>query len=436
MRILEQKDPPVVTSIEPGSAAEKAGVRVGDQVVEVGGTVPRDIIEWHYAVDEPNVAVVLRRGTETINTTISRSGAEPVGSSLYLKDDDYRLSFLYGNFTTLTRFTEADLERVITERISPLNVSIHSLVPQLRASMLRNERGAVSLRWLRELLKAGIEVRGQIVLCPGVNDQASLDRTFSMVLDQYTELASIAVVPLGLSKHNPEPHLKVHTSEQAKVLVDQVEHWRAVFAQAIGRPMVYAADEFYLLAGREWPGSEHYGDFDMYEDGIGMMRQLENEYNGLAPSRESPETNFFQDADTAHRYGAGYDANPASETGLRRAGRGPGLPDEPLGGERVILTGVYGAAVLHRVIGEFPDGVRVVPVRNEFFGGNTAVTGLMTGSDINRELANVHDRAQVFVPDVCLSNGRFLDGMTPEDLIRDILVVPTDGRALRRIVEG
>ena len=124
--------------------------------------------------------------------------------SLYLKDDDYRLSFLYGNFTTLTRFTEADLERVVTERLSPLHVSIHSTDPELRATMLRNRRGAMSLRWLRALLDHGIEVRGQVVVCPGVNDGARLDETLAGILDEYPELATVAVVPLGISRFNPE----------------------------------------------------------------------------------------------------------------------------------------------------------------------------------------------------------------------------------------
>src|SRR5918996_1525126 len=124
--------------------------------------------------------------------------------SLYLKDDDYRLSFLYGNFTTLTRFTEMDLERVVTERLSPLNVSIHATDPDLRARMLRNKRGATSLRWLRALLDHGIEVHGQVVVCPGVNDGAVLDDTLCGILDEYPELATACIVPLGVSRYNTE----------------------------------------------------------------------------------------------------------------------------------------------------------------------------------------------------------------------------------------
>ena len=135
--------------------------------------------------------------------------------SLYLKDDDYRLSFLYGNFTTLTRFTEMDLERVVTERLSPLNVSIHATDPELRARMLRNKRGATSLRWLRALLDHGIEVHGQVVVCPGVNDGAVLDDTLCGILDEYPELATACIVPLGVSRYNTEAAMRPHTVDEA-----------------------------------------------------------------------------------------------------------------------------------------------------------------------------------------------------------------------------
>ena len=224
--------------------AEQAGVQPGDAVLRLNGRVPRDVIEWHLWSDEPDVDLLAlaqrHRGRDwrSPSRPDSRSGPRsssavfdrvrtcdnhcefcfiyqlPKGMrrSLYLKDDDYRLSFLYGNFTTLTRFTEADLERVVTERLSPLHVSIHSTDPELRATMLRNRRGATSLRWLRALLDHGIEVRGQIVVCPGVNDGARLDDTLAGILDEYPELATVAVVPLGISRFNPEANLRVHTT--------------------------------------------------------------------------------------------------------------------------------------------------------------------------------------------------------------------------------
>ena len=177
--------------------------------------------------------------------------------SLYLKDDDYRLSFLYGNFTTLTRFTEADLERVVTERLSPLHVSIHSTDPELRARMLRNPRGATSLRWLRALLDHGIEVRGQLVVCPGVNDGAALDDTFAGILDR--------VPGAGVGRRRaarrspastPRPAMRAHTTAEAAAVVDAVEDWQDVYRAALGRRLVHAADEYYLMAGRPFPAAE------------------------------------------------------------------------------------------------------------------------------------------------------------------------------------
>src|SRR5207302_5106516 len=154
--------------------------------------------------------------------------------SLYVKDDDYRLSFLYGNFTTLTRFTEADLERVVEERLSPLFVSIHATEPDVRARMLRNRRGATSLRWLRALLDHGIEVHGQVVCCPGVNDGEVLHDTLAGVLDQYPELASLCVVPLGVSRHSHEAAMRPHTRDEAAAVVDCVDAAQTMFRRALG----------------------------------------------------------------------------------------------------------------------------------------------------------------------------------------------------------
>ena len=176
--------------------------------------------------------------------------------SLYLKDDDYRLSFLYGNFTTLTRFTEADLERVVTERISPLHVCIHATDPEVRADLLRNRRGATSLRWLRALLDHGIEVHGQIVVCPGRNDGAVLDDTLAGVLDRFPELASLCVVPLGVSRYNTEAAMRPHTRRPRPPPWSTPSHdWQDVFLATLGHRLVFAADEYYLLAERALPGA-------------------------------------------------------------------------------------------------------------------------------------------------------------------------------------
>jgi NifB/MoaA-like Fe-S oxidoreductase len=352
--------------------------------------------------------------------------------SLYLKDDDYRLSFLYGNFTTLTRFTEADLERVINERLSPLNVSIHATDPDVRSRMLKNPRGGMSLRWLRALLDNDIVVRGQIVLCPGVNDGAVFDRTMAGILDEYADLESVAVVPLGLSKFNKESAMRLHTPDEARSMVDAIEDWQDVFLSTVGHRMVFAADEYYLMADRPFPAAEHYGDFSMHEDGIGMARTFEMEFTGRADLPTGPEAGFFAAVDAP--------PNPAAYTGLRARACGTSgaqlhltpRRNAPVG----ILTGEFGARVLAPLVADLgrPD-VRIIAVTNEFFGGNTAVTGLMVGHDLQRVLAAEPAGQRYLLPDVCLSEGRFLDGMNVEDLPRPVEIVQTDGISLRKALE-
>ena len=233
---------PRVVAVAPGSPAARAGLQPGDEIVAMDGQVPRDIIEYQLLADQTELELDVRRGGLERSVRLARAGAEPLGleldaalfdrvrtcdnhcefcfihqlpkglrRSLYTRDDDYRLSFLYGNFTTLTRFTEADLERVVTEGLSPLWVSIHATDPDVRARMLRNRRGAISLRWLRALLDHGIEVHGQVVVCPGVNDGPILDDTLAGVLDRYPELATVACVPLGVSRFNVEAAMRPHS---------------------------------------------------------------------------------------------------------------------------------------------------------------------------------------------------------------------------------
>jgi putative radical SAM enzyme (TIGR03279 family) len=476
---------PVIVSITPGSAAARAGLHPGDEVVRVDGVSPRDVIEWRLATDEADVELDVVRGGVERTITVPKRAGETLGvevqsavfdrvrtcdnhcefcfiyqlpkgmrRSLYLKDDDYRLSFLYGNFTTLTRFTEADLERVITEGLSPLHVSIHAIDHDVRNRMLKNHRGGMSLRWLRALLDHGIEVRGQIVVCPGINDGEVLDATLAGVLDRFPELSSVAVVPLGLSRFNTEPAMRLHTYDEANRVVDVVAMWQDIFLSVRGRRMVFAADEYYLMAGRPFPPAEAYEGFPMHEDGIGMARTFELEFDGRADTATGVRSGFFAAVDTD----APLPANPAAYTSLRsrhacgEPGTGEPGTGEPGTGERGVgvallprrnapvgvLTGELGAAVIGPLVERLgrPD-VRVLAVENRFFGGNTGVTGLITGDDVARVLAGEPAGHRYLLPDVCLSDdGRFLDGMLVDHLPRPVEVVATDGIALRRALEG
>ncbi len=479
---------PLVVAVAPGSPAAPAGLEPGDEIARVDGQVPRDVIEWQMFTDEADIALdVLRNGLD-LDVEVPKRAGESLGvevqsavfdrvrtcdnhcefcfiyqlpkgmrRSLYLKDDDYRLSFLYGNFTTLTRFTESDLERVITERLSPLHVSIHATDHHVRNRMLKNQRGGMSLRWLRALLDHGIEVRGQVVVCPGVNDGAVLDDTLAGVLDRFPELESVAVVPLGLSKFNGESAMRLHTSDEANRVVDVVEEWQETFLDVLGRRMAFVADEYYLMTGRDFPPAEAYEGFPMHEDGIGMARTFELEFTGHADAVTGVRAGFFAwaDADGEYEpYRAPRQSRPerrdeapdaeqwasAVEGGMG-LGAARGVRSAP--GDVVhlrprrsapvaVLTGTYGAEVLRPLLAASGrDDVRVVPVENRFFGGNVGVAGLLVGEDLARTLATEPAGHRYLLPDVCLSNGRFLDGTGPEDLPRPVEIIATDGHALR-----
>jgi NifB/MoaA-like Fe-S oxidoreductase len=350
--------------------------------------------------------------------------------SLYLKDDDYRLSFLYGNFTTLTRFTEADLERVVTEKLGPLYVSIHATDPDMRTRLLRNRRGATSLRWLGALLDAGIEVHGQIVVCPGVNDGAVLDDTLLGILDRFPRLATVGVVPLGVSDHTTEPDMREHTAGEAGAVIDAVGRWQSRFFDALGRRLVFAADEYYVLAGRPFPESADYDGFPQHENGIGMARAFEADVRaaleGAPAAGIGPRAGFFAWVDGAPA--DGYRAPRVDDASS--AARSTVAPAARVG----IVTGQYGEQVLAPLLSLLRTAteatVRLVPVRNVFFGGNIAVTGLLTGRDVCEALASQPPGDRYLVPDVVLSRDRFLDGMTVADLPRPVEVVPTDGASL------
>ena len=495
---------PVVVSVVAQSPADVAGLLPGDEIALMNGEVVRDVIQYRLLADDADPELVVSRGGLEFDVIVEKSAGTTLGievqsalfdqlrtcdnhcsfcfiyqlppglrPSLYLKDDDYRLSFLYGNFTTLTRFTEADLERVVTEGLSPLNVSIHATDPDVRSQLLRNRRGAMSLRWLRALLDNGVEVHGQLVVCPGINDGAVLEDTLAGVFDRFPDLASIHAVPLGISKYNREPGLRLHTREEANAVVESVEHWQKIFLDSLGRRLVFAADEYYLMAGREFPDVSEYEDFCQHENGIGMFRTFERELLGEVETPTAVASGFFAWVEGAPAEGyraprsaplGGPDSAPLSAPGdapvsargdapVSARGDAPvSAPGDVARGVSIslrpsatapvgVLTGEYGATVLEallppvlRQLGR--SDVRVIAVRNEFFGGNTAVAGLMVGADLARVLDEQPEGHRYLLPDICLSKGVFLDGTRPEDLPRPVEIIETNGLSLREALRG
>jgi putative radical SAM enzyme (TIGR03279 family) len=444
-----------ISSISKNSPASGVDLLVGDELVSVNGRAPTDIIEYQQLIDGESVTLLIKRaeGPLTRKVTIHKELGEPLGlsidsavfdrirtcdnhcsfcfiyqlpkgmrRSLYVKDDDFRLSFLYGNYTTLTRFTEFDLERVIDEGLSPLYVSIHSTNPELRAEMLRNPRGASSLRWLRELLRAGIEVHAQVVVCPGVNDAAELERTLADVISLYPELTSVALVPVGVSAFTNEVTMRSHTADEARRVVRLAEHYQTLTEEILGRVSVFASDEFYLVAGETPPPATKFESLDQAENGIGLVAAFTQSFEGDA-NMDKLGTGFFQSVDGAPAWGYRAEHGEAANEG----------PSDDV----LVVTGEYAEPLLRKMFDEQGFGdVKVLAVKNSFFAGNIKVAGLLTGEDIATALADVPDTTLCLLPDVCLSEGRFLDGVSIDELGRTVRVVRTTGQDLRHTLES
>jgi putative radical SAM enzyme (TIGR03279 family) len=403
--------------VRPGSDAARAGLRAGDRVISVNGHPLRDVIDFQFHAADAVLRFGIERGEDRLPLTVARArgdlGVEltapkpgdiatcankcvfcfihqlPKGmrKSLYVKDDDYRLSFLHGNYITLTDLDDADFERIVEQRLSPLYVSVHATDPGLRHRLLGSpRRSAEILPRLERLAKAGIRVHAQVVLCPDLNDGAHLARTVHELAPLHPHVATVAVVPVGLTRHRERlPALRMLTADEARALIATAEGWQRAFADTLGSRFVFLADEIYLLARRALPRAREYEGFPVAEDGIGLVRRFED----------------------------GWRRGVARRT-ARRVVR-----------DVTIASGAMFAPRLSALIGTLDAArrARVVTIPNDFFGHAIGVAGLMTGVDIQRHLAARGDLgAAVLVPSVTVRDGDgvFLDDMTPGDLARDL----------------
>jgi putative radical SAM enzyme (TIGR03279 family) len=408
----------VVQSVEPGTAIAAVGIGAGDRLLAIDGLVPRDVIDLQLELSEARLITVERASGKRVEletagqvldaAALTLAEAVPGGirecnnhcefcfirglpeglrSSLYVFDDDYRYSFLWGNFLTLTNLDEADWARIGYQRLSPLNVSVHATDPAVRRTLLNNRHAPEILPQLRRLAGLGIRVNAQIVLCAGLNDEQVLDQTIDELAELYPAVQSVSVVPVGLTRYSRVKNIRRPSADEAARAVEQVEGYQAKRRAKLGVGFVYASDELYLLAGRaELPAAAAYDGFPVLSNGVGLLRSMLDEWCGL----------------------------------LERA---PRQASRPRARKVAWLTGGLAAPALERMADSWqahagwrPDVVRVT---NTFFGEGVTVSGLLSGRDLIEALHALPADIQ----DVVLPRGPFgfdgrttLDGVSAEDV--------------------
>lgn len=413
----------IITNVSPDSIGEELGLVPGDKLLKVNGESCKDLIELSFALAEEELELLIEKadGTQEIIELekdyddelglsfdsavfngVRRCGNNCVfcfvdqmppnmRESLYVKDDDYRLSFLYGNFVTLTNITPMDMERIYREHLSPLYISVHTTNEDLRVKMLNNKHAGKINAHLKELIKHDIEVHTQIVLCPGINDGQELEKTITDLSLLGTNVLSSAIVPVGLSRFREGLfHLDGFTPEEAKTIIKTVEVWQRKYREKIGNSFVYLADEFYLAANYPIPENELYDGFPQLENGIGIVRSFIDEWR-----QEAKETA----------------PKPYQE---------PHYID--------VVCGHSAEKVLKPLLSELNVAnlyIRVVPVENKFFGLQITVTGLLTGQDIIDKLAKfAGPRTGIILPGVALRKGEevFLDNISIDELEKQLKI--------------
>lgn len=397
-----------ISSVRKHSAAEAAGINAGESLCAINGMPLRDILDVSFAAAdfEPILSVRGKDGSIR-DVTVSKEIDEELGLSfesavfdkvrlchnkcvfcfvdrmipglrkgLYVRDDDYRLSFLYGNFVTLTNLTEEDFNRIIRNHMSPLYVSVHATDPQVRQAMMKNVHSGEIMEKLQRLFTAGIHIHAQIVCCPGWNDGAVLEKSYRDLLAMADYVEDMAVVPVGITKNKKGlPDLRLFSKEEAEIIVETVTCWQEECRRKLGRSFVYLGDEFYILADKKMPPVAWYDGFPQLENGIGLTRNFLSEW-------EKAAQHYSSDLHPAHKNYA-------------------------------IPVGISAATLLQPVIQEFNaryhTNNRIVPVFNDFFGHTVNVTGLLTGTDI---LAQLPEDVPVILPSVVLNQDNlFLDDM-------------------------
>jgi putative radical SAM enzyme (TIGR03279 family) len=405
-----------IAEVSPESLGFELELESGDRIFKVNGRPVRDYLDFRFqTAGETDLVLEVRKNSgEDWELQIERGEGEDFGlsfeqivprqcanecifcfcngnpadarPSLFIKDEDVRLSFLYGNYTTLTSITEDEMRRIIEQRLSPQYVSVHATDLDVRAYLLgiEKQRADISPK-LKRLLNAGIEIHAQVVLCPGINDGQILRKTITDLAAEHPRITSVAIVPLGLTRYNTDPRLTAVTPDFCRQIIVEVTAIQSDLRKRLGTTFAFLGDEIYLRAGRAVPSRSHYGDYPQIEDGIGMVRSFNNEFTALVKTLARRPL-----------------AQPAKLSGT-------------------LLTGILFAPVLKPLIenlnARFATQLTVAGVENNYFGGDVSVAGLLTGGDLASAREGIRGDF-VIIPKTTLKSDEeiMLDGMKLEEL--------------------
>ena len=431
----------VISKVDDGSPAAKAGVKIGERLIAINGNNIKDVLDYKYYSYESRLKLELEnaKGEKKERRIIKREGEElgiefetylmdkarhcsnrcvfcfidqlPKGmrKTMYFKDDDARLSFLVGNYITMTNLSEREVKRMIDLRISPINISVHTTNPELRSVMLGNPRGGPSLQIMQRFYEAGLLMNCQVVLCPGLNDGEELKKTLCDLVEMHPVVNSVSVVPVGLTKHRKGLYqLRDMDANTASEAIKIVNSFGDECMAKHNYRVVYASDEMYLIAGMPIPGSEYYDDYPQLENGVGMMRLFEDDFKYFSDVIEPKES-----------------VRPFA-----------------------IATGKASAEFINRLLDFAPQKWHNVPysvyaIENKFFGEKVTVAGLITGRDLIEQLKNKNLGKRLIIPDVMLRDAGdlFLDDVSVDrvenELGIEVQITGTDAeQLLRTIAEG
>lgn len=432
-----------ITSVEPRSLAARAGIIAGDELISIDGNEICDVLDYRFYLAEIRIELLLSRDGKTFSVVIKKGEYDDIGlgfetplmdkkhtckngcifcfidqnpeglrESLYFKDDDSRLSFIHGNYITLTNLTDRDVARIVKMRFSPINISIHTTNPDLRVKMMKNKRSGEVLRYLDDFKNAGLRMCGQIVLCKGVNDGDELLRSLSDLARYYPSMSSVAIVPAGLTKFRDKLYpLTDFTPEEAAAVIDAVDKAAEEHKRLYGERLFFVSDEFYLKSGREIPDADYYEDYPQIENGVGMIRSLVDEC-GL-------------EINDIIKYGEACELN-------RTVSIATGVASYPTVKSLALrLEQLYAGLC-----------VNVFEIKNNFFGESITVSGLLTGRDIYEQLKGESLGDELLVPQNALRHGEevFLCDMTLTELSHRLSVdctpVSADGYELIHAILG